>query len=383
MISVGFVVALAGLACAAEFGSPFEAAPNFALNGVGLTNGFNGLVAREDQCLATEDTCGTAFCMPKGGSCCDTIKGTYCRSGFYCYPQGCCPTGKICTGGPKGGCETGKQECGSVCITGSSVCCNPKATTNNAWCDYPKTCGTDGICVSRTMTTSATSAPSSTSSSGATADATETGGSATTSGGSSAKSTGDNSDSDNNNGNNNNKDEKKTPVGAIVGGVVGGVAAIALIALGIFFLLRHKKKQKDATQGQNVQQFPPTQPPMQQYPPQASPYVSNVSPAQGMGYPPPQGSPPPQGYYNSPPPVSSYSPSLATEKVSSPTGTYSTDPRTTVPSVSPAGFGGVGATPPPPAPHAGQGYPTGGQPVVHEMSARQGDDHRGNIHELA
>jgi len=35
-----------------------------------------------------------------------------------------------------------------------------------------------------------------------------------------------------------------TPVGAIVGGVVGGVAVLGLIGLGIFFLMRQKKKTK-------------------------------------------------------------------------------------------------------------------------------------------
>jgi hypothetical protein len=351
MIAAGLVVALVGLTSAHENASPFEAALINSFNGVGLPNSFNGLVARDDQCPSSQDVCGTEFCMPKGGSCCDTIKGTYCKLNYYCYPQGCCPNGKVCKDTPTGGCEAGKQSCGSVCIDGSSVCCNPTASTDNSWCDYPETCNTNGKCVAKSLVTSATAAPSSSSTSPATTDA------SITSGGSSAKAT---DSGDQNNGKKD--DNKSTPVGPIVGGVIGGVAALALIGLGIFLLLRNnKKKQAAATEGQNVQ------PLMQQYPPQ-------MSPDQGMGYAPPQGSPPPQGYY--PPPVGAYSPSMATEKFGSQTGTYSTDPRTGASTVSPA-TGFTGTPPPPGQVHAGE------QPVIHEMSARPGEDRHGNLHELA
>ncbi|KAI1497028.1 hypothetical protein F5X99DRAFT_43569 [Biscogniauxia marginata] len=93
-------------------------------------------------------------------------------------------------------------------------------------------------------------------------------------------------------------------VGAIVGGVVGGVAGIALIALGIFFLVRHNKKKKNnipSAQQPEVQQNPgpngPTpgmaaagyaQPPYNN----SSPY--NQQPAYGT---PPQQQMPPQGYF--------------------------------------------------------------------------------------
>ncbi|KJK81796.1 hypothetical protein H634G_03059 [Metarhizium anisopliae BRIP 53293] len=385
MITAGFVaVALAGLASLAENAAPFQAPDTYSLNGAGLANGFDGLAARDDECLASQAACGTGFCMPRGGSCCDRLRGTYCDVGFYCYPQGCCPSGKVCRGSPTDGCASGKQECGSVCIASSSVCCNPGASSDNVWCEYPKTCGVGGKCVDRALVTSASAVPSSTLSSLGIADATGTGGSST-------KATGDSGDgsssSGSSNDNSSSKSDKKTPVGAIVGGVVGGLTAIALVGVGILLLLRHKRKQKDAAPGQNMQP-PPHQPLMQQYPPQISPYAATVSPAQGMGYPPaPPGSPPPpQGYYNASPPPGQYSPSMATGQVSSPTGTYSTstDPRTGAPTVSPVGFATVSATPPPPPPPppASQGHNGNEKPVVYEMSAKPGDDHRGNIHEL-
>ncbi|KAJ0165659.1 hypothetical protein CTA2_10472 [Colletotrichum tanaceti] len=72
-------------------------------------------------------------------------------------------------------------------------------------------------------------------------------------------------------------DEKPVPIGAIVGGVVGGVAVIALVGLGIWFLLRKKKQNP---QGQQQQQQQQQQPPMNQ---------QRMSYAPGPG---PHGSPP-------------------------------------------------------------------------------------------
>ncbi|KAI1139565.1 hypothetical protein F5Y05DRAFT_326947 [Hypoxylon sp. FL0543] len=57
---------------------------------------------------------------------------------------------------------------------------------------------------------------------------------------------------DNNGGNGGSK--SSTPIGPIVGGVVGGVGGIALIGLGIFFLIRHNNK-KNATAAQPAAQM--------------------------------------------------------------------------------------------------------------------------------
>ncbi|KAI0168006.1 hypothetical protein BJ166DRAFT_521283 [Pestalotiopsis sp. NC0098] len=61
--------------------------------------------------------------------------------------------------------------------------------------------------------------------------------------------------------------------GAIVGGVVGGVAGLALIALGIFFLVRHLNKKKGANAAQ--QQTPPAQ---------NAYYAAPGQPSPGPGY---------------------------------------------------------------------------------------------------
>ncbi|KAI1266218.1 hypothetical protein F5Y18DRAFT_23865 [Xylariaceae sp. FL1019] len=78
-------------------------------------------------------------------------------------------------------------------------------------------------------------------------------------------------DGDNNNSSGS-KQKSNTPVGPIVGGVVGGVAVIALVGLGIFFILRHKKKADPATSTQPMEQNNPMIPPgggaPGQYPPQ-------------------------------------------------------------------------------------------------------------------
>ncbi|OTA94031.1 hypothetical protein M434DRAFT_395100 [Hypoxylon sp. CO27-5] len=94
--------------------------------------------------------------------------------------------------------------------------------------------------------------------------------------------------------------KSSTPVGPIVGGVVGGVGGLALIGLGIFFLIRHNNNKKNvpppqpAAQVSQVPGVPPgvggagygQQPP---YDPHFSQQYPN-QPSSPPGY-------PPQGYY--------------------------------------------------------------------------------------
>ncbi|KAI8273979.1 hypothetical protein K4K56_001960 [Colletotrichum sp. SAR 10_98] len=79
-----------------------------------------------------------------------------------------------------------------------------------------------------------------------------------------------------------------TPIGAIVGGVVGGLAVIALIAVGIFFTIRSKKKNNQT----NNQAAPGTYNP-QQPPPGQQPQMYQTAPTQ-------QQQPSPGGYAPAP-----------------------------------------------------------------------------------
>ncbi|KAI1095434.1 hypothetical protein F5B19DRAFT_344475 [Rostrohypoxylon terebratum] len=99
------------------------------------------------------------------------------------------------------------------------------------------------------------------------------------------------SSSNSNNKNNNSSSKSSTPVGAIVGGVVGGVAGLALIGLGIFFLVRHlsQKKKADAAAAAGttpqMQQGGPPGAPMagaQQF---YNPHYSQQYPSSPPGYP--------------------------------------------------------------------------------------------------
>ncbi|KAJ9144536.1 hypothetical protein NKR23_g5778 [Pleurostoma richardsiae] len=103
-----------------------------------------------------------------------------------------------------------------------------------------------------------------------------------------------------------------TPVGAIVGGVVGGVAVIALVVLGVFFIMRRNRNRPAADQpGTTVSSAPPqggfppaggqpetkfvggpvvTADPNNPYPPAYNPHYSiatTVPPFQQSGSPPP------------------------------------------------------------------------------------------------
>lgn len=68
---------------------------------------------------------------------------------------------------------------------------------------------------------------------------------------------GNNNNSSNSSSDNNNNNKTSIPVGPIVGGVVGGIAVIAVMVLGLVFLLRNKRKNDDdrdhgATPGPNA-----------------------------------------------------------------------------------------------------------------------------------
>ncbi|KAI0874825.1 hypothetical protein GGS24DRAFT_325821 [Hypoxylon argillaceum] len=139
------------------------------------------------------------------------------------------------------------------------------------------------------------SSGTSTGSSGSSSTGTGSGGSG--SGSSSGSSSGsDSSDST--------SKKSSTPIAPIVGGVVGGVVGLALIGLGIFFLVRHNKKKTSTSPEQptiqqtggagGMTQPPPPPPGGPGYPPQGQGYTNGA-----YGQPPYQQPtpPPPQGYY--------------------------------------------------------------------------------------
>lgn len=70
-----------------------------------------GLEARQTtSCDSGETRCGSS-CMPLSASCCDSSEGTFCPSGYNCDGDGCCETGKRCSGTGIG-CPKGSELCG-------------------------------------------------------------------------------------------------------------------------------------------------------------------------------------------------------------------------------------------------------------------------------
>ncbi|KAI0602268.1 hypothetical protein F4775DRAFT_231062 [Biscogniauxia sp. FL1348] len=123
------------------------------------------------------------------------------------------------------------------------------------------------------------------STSGTNSDILATDGAATSTGHSSSSTSGSSS-----NNSNSGSSSSSPNVGAIVGGVVGGVALLALLALGIFFIVRHNKKKKNNNSGPPAAQHPEVQ---------QNPGTNGPAPGAGGYAQPPynqQQQSPPQGY---------------------------------------------------------------------------------------
>lgn len=138
MVSSGLMLALAGLAAAAER-SGYSVMRNPNADGLGA--GFDGLnLALGGSCDVGEKVCDSRYCIPILGQCCAVGNGAYCKSGKYCVTGGCCQTGKICRGG-SGGCDVGEVSCGNFCMDAGGDCCN---TATGQWCDAGKKCVNGG-----------------------------------------------------------------------------------------------------------------------------------------------------------------------------------------------------------------------------------------------
>ncbi|KAL2265009.1 hypothetical protein VTJ83DRAFT_7519 [Remersonia thermophila] len=178
-------------------------------------------------------------------------------------------------------------------------------------------------------------------------------------------------------------DSSPAPVGAIVGGVVGGIAAIALLALAIFFIVRKKKSDQNVmpagppgppppAMAAAIPPSQPPQPPHNPYPPQPAqvPYPPQ-NPQGGFGGGPDMG--PYPGFYDprqsilKPDGSTAYAPVSPTN--SPPPGYPSPVPP---PSSGPLGIGVVAPSPPPPSPPSAASTPriTRALPRLRSTSSR-------------
>ncbi|OTA02628.1 hypothetical protein A9Z42_0030300 [Trichoderma parareesei] len=72
------------------------------------------------QCRPGEFTCN-AGCMPQRAECCPDGLG-YCKQGYACVVDGCCPIGHTC--GDEVTCDLGEVPCGEkLCMPEGAVCC--------------------------------------------------------------------------------------------------------------------------------------------------------------------------------------------------------------------------------------------------------------------
>ncbi|KAK3299267.1 uncharacterized protein B0H64DRAFT_95835 [Chaetomium fimeti] len=86
-------------------------------------------------------------------------------------------------------------------------------------------------------------------------------------------------------------ESSSTPVGAIVGGVVGGIGALALIVLGVWWLMRmHDKQKKEAAAAAAAAGMAPHHQQQQPPPNGGDPHMSQLPPQHHQQQ-------PPQGYY--------------------------------------------------------------------------------------
>ncbi|KAM6485212.1 hypothetical protein HDV62DRAFT_282788 [Trichoderma sp. SZMC 28011] len=73
------------------------------------------------QCRPGEIVCNDG-CMPSVGVCCTDGGGGFCKQGFSCVADGCCPIGHVC--GDEITCDLGEVPCGEKkCMPKDGVCC--------------------------------------------------------------------------------------------------------------------------------------------------------------------------------------------------------------------------------------------------------------------
>ncbi|KAL5095460.1 hypothetical protein Trisim1_000235 [Trichoderma cf. simile WF8] len=73
------------------------------------------------QCRPGEIVCNDG-CMPSVGVCCTDGGGGFCKQGFSCVADGCCPIGHVCS--DEITCDLGEVPCGEKkCMPKDGVCC--------------------------------------------------------------------------------------------------------------------------------------------------------------------------------------------------------------------------------------------------------------------
>ncbi|PNP51763.1 hypothetical protein THARTR1_07532 [Trichoderma harzianum] len=90
------------------------------------------------QCRPGEIACNDG-CMPSMGVCCTDGGGGFCKQGFSCVTDGCCPIGHVCS--DEITCDLGEVPCGEKkCMPKNGVCC-----PNGAYCQAGEECSQNGF----------------------------------------------------------------------------------------------------------------------------------------------------------------------------------------------------------------------------------------------
>ncbi|KJK81821.1 hypothetical protein H634G_03084 [Metarhizium anisopliae BRIP 53293] len=127
MLASAVILSLAGLVAADKV--PFESM-------ISPIGDLKALSPRASAACDTGTACGDS-CIDIGAQCCSQSEGTFCRVGYGCQRDGCCPLGHTCYGPPSNTCEGDRVKCGKSCAPGGSQCCSQ---SNGIFCIAGTSC---------------------------------------------------------------------------------------------------------------------------------------------------------------------------------------------------------------------------------------------------